>query len=100
MKKLKILNSRKATEDLENLSNVIMLKYNAPLTAVRYLNGLQNEIKKLEVLAEALPYYSRPQLLLYGSNTKRIVYKEMTIIFAIYGTIVFIHRVLPSNTIR
>jgi hypothetical protein len=99
MKKFVIFNSKDATDDLENLSNVIMYKYKAPLTAVRYLNGLQNEIKKLEILADSLPFYTRPQLRQYGFNTKRIIYKEITVIFSIYGTVVYIHRVIPSNTI-
>jgi len=33
-----------------------MYKYKAPLTAVRYLNGLQKVIKRLSVLADTLPY--------------------------------------------
>jgi len=66
----------------------LMYRYKAPLTAVRYLNGLQKEIERLSVLADTLPYYSRPQLQKYGQNTKRINYKKMAIIFAIYGPIV------------
>ena len=85
---------------MQNLSDVIMYKYKVPLTAVRYLNGLQKEIKRLSVSAEALPYYSRPQLLKYGQNTKRINHKEMAIIFAIYGSIVYIHRIIPANAVE
>jgi hypothetical protein len=47
-----------------------MYKYKAPLTAVRYLDGLQKEIKRLSGLADALPYNTRPPLLKYGQNTK------------------------------
>jgi len=99
MKKFKVVYSKDAVRDLEKLSDVIMYKYKAPLTAVRYLNGLQKEIKRLSVLADALPYYTRPQLLKYGQNTKRINYKKMAIIFAIYGPIVYIHRIIPANAI-
>src|SRR5674476_982093 len=99
MKKFGIVYSKDADNDLQNLSDVIMYKYKSPLTAVRYLNGLQKEIKRLSVLADALPYYTRPQLLKYGQNTKRINYKEMAIIFAIYGPIVYIHRIIPANSI-
>lgn len=99
MKKFDIVYSKDADNDLQKLSDVIMYKYKAPLTAVRYLNGLQKAIKRLSVIADALPYYSRPQLQKYGQNTKRINYKEMAIIFAIYGPIVYIHCIIPANTI-
>ena len=99
MKKFWIVYSKDADNDLQDLSEVIMYKFNAPLTAVRYLNGLQKEINRLSVLADAIPYYSRPQLLKYGQNAKLINYKEMAIIFAIYGHIVYIHRIIPANVI-
>jgi hypothetical protein len=69
------------------------------LTAVRYLDGLQKEIKRLTHIAEPLPYASRPALRKYGKNTKRINYKNMAIIFAIYDPFVYIHRIIPANTI-
>ena len=100
MRKFGIVYSRDAENDLHNLSDVIMYKYESPLTAVRYLNGLQKAIKRLSVSADALPYYTRPQLLKYGRNTKRINYKEVSIIFAIYGSIVYIHRIIPANTLE
>ena len=76
-----------------------MYKYKAPLTAIRYLKGLQKVIKRLSVIADTLPYYNPPQIQKYGRNTKRINYKEMAIIFAIYGPIVYIHCIIPANTI-
>jgi hypothetical protein len=62
MKKFKVVYSKEAVNDLQKLSDVIMYKYKAPLNAVRYLNGLQKEIKRLSVIADPLPYYTRPQL--------------------------------------
>jgi hypothetical protein len=99
MKKFDVVYSKDADNDLQKLSDLIMYKYKAPLTAVRYLNGLQREIKRLSVIADALPYYTSPQLRKYGLNTKRINYKEMAIIFAIYGPIVYIHCIIPANAI-
>lgn len=99
MKKFKIVYSKEAVSDLQKLSDVIMYKYKAPLTAVRYLDGLQKEIKRLSHTADPLPYSSRPALRKYGQNTKRINYKQMAIIFAIYGSIVYIHRIIPANAI-
>jgi hypothetical protein len=99
LKKFDVVYSKDADNDLQKLSDLIMYKYKAPITAVRYLNGLQRAIKRLSVIADALPYYTSPQLRKYGLNTKRINYKEMTIIFAIYGPIVYIHCIIPANTI-
>lgn len=47
MSKFYIVYYKDADKDLQNLSDVIMYKYKAPLTAVRYLNGLQKEIKTI-----------------------------------------------------
>ena len=97
--KFDIVYSKEADNDIQKLSDVIMHKYKAPLTAVRYLNGLQKKIKRLSVMADSLPYYTPLQLQRFGQNTKRINYKEMAIIFAIYGPIVYIHCIIPSNAI-
>jgi len=99
VKKFDIVYSKEADDDLQKLSEVIMNKYKAPLTAVRYLNGLQKKIRRLSIIADALPYYTYPQLQKYGQNTKLINYKEMAIIFAIYGPIVYIHCIIPANAI-
>ena len=99
MKKFEIVYSKDADNDLQKLSDVIMYKYKAPLNAVRYLSGLQKEIKRLSVIADVLPYYNPRQIRRYGQNTKRINYKEMAIIFAIYGSIVYIHCIIPANSI-
>ncbi len=50
-------------------------------------------------MADSLPYYTPIQLQRFGQNTKRINYKEMAIIFAIYGPIVYIHCIIPANAI-
>ncbi len=99
MKKFDIVYSKEADTNLQELSDVIMNKYKAPLTAVRYLNGLQKKIKRLSITADSLPYYTPSQLHIFGQNTKRINYKEMAIIFAIYGPIVYIHCIIPANSI-
>jgi hypothetical protein len=99
MKKFDVVYSKDADNDLQKLSDVIMYKYKAPLTSLRYLNGLQKKINRLTVIADALPYYTHPQIRKYGQNTKRINYKEMAIIFAIYGPIVYIHCIIPANAI-
>ena len=76
MRKFGIVYSKDAADDLQNLSDVKMYNYKSPLTAVRYLNGLQKEIKRLSVLADALPYYKRPQLQIYAQNTSVLTIKK------------------------
>ena len=75
MKKFNVVYSNEADINLQELSNVIMNKYKAPLTAVRYLNGLQKKIKRLSVIADSLPYYTPSQFHRFGQKTKRIMNK-------------------------
>lgn len=99
MKRFSIIYSNRAYVDLEKLSDVIQTNYNAPITSKRYIFGLRAEIKKLSIIAAALPYSTNPHLLKYGQNTKRLNYKEIAIIFAIYLPIVYIHRIIPANSV-
>jgi len=49
MKKFDVVYSKDADNDLQKLSDVIMYKYKAPLTAVRYLNGLQKKLNDYQL---------------------------------------------------
>ena len=99
MRKLIIQYSPDSDYDLDNLSDVIMYKYKAPLTAVRYLAGLRAEISQLSQNAEAMPFSNREFLAEFGPNTKRLNYKEMAVVFGIFKNTVYIHRVIPANTV-
>jgi len=91
--------SDEALEDIENLENVIIYKFKAPLTAVKYLTELRDEIKLLSHTADALPFYSQPNLIeKCGLYTKRINYKEVAVIFAIFDTTVYIHCINHQKT--
>ena len=101
MNKYHIELSDEALEDIENLEEVIIYKFKAPLTAVRYLAGLRAEIKLLSQIADALPFYTQPELKVkYGINTKRINYKEMAVIFTLFDNTVYIHCIKPSKNIK
>lgn len=53
MKSYHVVINEKAREVLKELSRVIREEYKSPLTAVRYLRNLSNEIKKLKKSAES-----------------------------------------------
>lgn len=99
MREFIIQYSPEADYDLDNLSDVIMYKYKAPLTAVRYLVELRAEISQLSQNAEAMPFSNREFLAEFGTNTKRLNYKEMAVIFGIFNNTVYIHRIVPANSV-
>ncbi|GAB6011751.1 hypothetical protein [Viscerimonas tarda] len=35
----------------------------------------------------------------YGHNVRRLNYKKMAIIYTVHSTTVYIHRIVPANTI-
>lgn len=99
MRKFNIDYSPQSREDLRNLAYTIIYKYKAPLTAKRYVVGLSTEIAQLSQNAEAMPFSNREFLLEFGTNTKRLNYKEMAVIFGIFKNTVYIHRIVPAKTI-
>jgi hypothetical protein len=99
MNRFNIEYSAQALIDIDNLFEVITNKYKAPETAFRYINGLIRIINSLRNSADIYSYYSGKSLEKYGHNLKRINYKRMAIIFEIYNNMVYIHRIIPANTI-
>jgi hypothetical protein len=99
MRKYFIEFSLQSRTDLLDLNNVIIYKYQSPSTAYKYMHGLSKEVKKLESMAETLPFQSRKSLAQYGQNVRRINYKKMAVIYTVHNDLVLIHRVIPSNTI-
>ncbi|MBR1878925.1 MAG: hypothetical protein IJ814_08005 [Paludibacteraceae bacterium] len=82
MKRFDIFLSTKARSDIASLRTTIIFQYRAPLTAKRYLAGLNTKIKSLEQGADNVPI----ELELanqYGMEIRRINYKEMAILYSI-----------------
>ena len=50
MARLEIVFSEQANTDIQNLTDAIMYEFKAPLTAFKYMQGLLNEIKRLNSL--------------------------------------------------
>jgi plasmid stabilization system protein ParE len=99
MNKYTVVISEQAQQDLRDLSNAISFEYKSPLTAVKYLRGIYDEMRKLRLIAGLLPVQKSAYFLQYGFNVKRLKYKKMTIIYTVIGDAVYIIRVIPSSTI-
>ena len=88
-----------ARADLVQLSYTIRERYKAPITAVRYLNGIDIAIKQLSRNPEIYSIQTRKSLQAYGPFPRRLNYKRMAIIYNLMGKVVYIRRVIPANTI-
>ena len=92
--------SEDAQNDLRNLSNVISYQYKAPLTSLKYLKSIYAEMGKLSHSADSFKIESNKSFQQYGSNPRRINYKEIAIIYNLINDVVYILRVIPANTIQ
>lgn len=99
MEKYHLEYSKNAEMDIDSLFNVIIYDYNAPITAFRYIEGLIDTINELSVTGALYSNYTAISITEYGQNLKRINYKKMAILYSIYKDIVYIHRIIPANTI-
>jgi len=99
MKEFHIEYSKVAEEDIENLFNVIVIDYNSPITAFRYIDGLIHAINELRITGDHYANCTSKSVEKYGQNLKRINYKKMAIFYSIYDDIVYIHRIVPSSII-
>ena len=99
MIKYAVVISEQARYDLNNLSEIIIYQYKAPVTAEKYLQGIYAEIAKLSHSAESYPVQTRKSLQQYGPYPRLINYKRMAIIYNAIGSTVIIRRIIPANTI-
>lgn len=88
-----------ANQDLITLANTIKYEYKAPYTAIAYLKGIYNEIKKLSHSAESYKIQNSPTLQKYNPLPRKITYKKMAIIYNVINNVVYIRRILPQNMI-
>lgn len=88
-----------AQSDLDRLYYTILLDFKAPFTAFKYLQVLKDVIRGLSKTAEIYKIETRRSLRKYGMNVRRVNYKKMTIIYTVHSNLVYIHRIIPQNTI-
>jgi plasmid stabilization system protein ParE len=91
--------SKKAREDILNLTNHISFIYKAPTTSVKYMNELFRKINGLFESAESYPLYNRKQFSKHGLYVRRINYKKMAIIYTVHENTVLIQRIIPGSVI-
>ncbi len=99
MNKYSVIISEEAQQDLRNLSEVISFQYKAPLTSLKYLKGIYAEMRNLSSSAKSYSIQTRQSLQQYEPYPRRVNYKKMAIIFNVINDVVYIRRVIPSNTI-
>ena len=98
MKRFEIFLSGKAQSDVDKLRFAIVFKFRAPLTAKRYLNGLNRKMRSLEIGADAIQVDEELSKQ-YGFDIRRTYYKEMTILYTIEDVNVYIVRIMPQSLI-
>jgi len=95
----KIFLSEQANKDLDDLEFVIKYEYKSPLTAFRYLQGLKDEIKKMELFAELYPIRYETFYQQFGMGIRRINHKKMAIIYSVHNDFVYIHRIMAASLV-
>ncbi len=97
--KVKIVYSDQSREDFRDLYRCIVYNYKAPMTAFKYMNGLNQTIRSLETFPYANAVRTNSSLQQYGKNVRRVNYKKMAIIYIVLDDIVSILRIIPGNMI-
>lgn len=98
MRQFEISVTSKALSDVDKLRFAIVFKYRAPLTAKRYLKGLNDTIQSLKIGADSIQIDTNLSVL-YGFDIRRVNYKEMAILYSIEDDIAYIHRIMPQSMI-
>ena len=76
MKQFEISLTSKALSDVDKLRFAIVFKYRAPLTAKRYLKGLNDTIQSLKIGADSIQINSELSGL-HGFDIRRINYNTL-----------------------
>ncbi|MDO5664029.1 MAG: type II toxin-antitoxin system RelE/ParE family toxin [Bacteroidia bacterium] len=89
-----------AEKDIEHLTNTILYRYKAPMTAFKYVQGLLTVINALKINAPVFLIQTNEKLCArYGDSVRRVNFKKMTVLYSIRDSTVFIHRIVPQSTI-
>lgn len=99
MKRYDIDISPIARQDINDLSDAIMYQYKSFNTAIKYIDGLFDEMKSLRFAAESLQPQTQPYYQRYGLFVYRVNYKKMAIIYTVHNRLVVIERVVPASLI-
>jgi len=98
MRKYEVKLTEEAKQDRKSLARFIKEEVHAPLTAKRYMLGLEEEIKKLESSAGSLAVDEELSRQI-GMEVKRTHYKNMAIIFSVEGEKAYVHHIIPQKMV-
>lgn len=98
MRKYELKLTEEAKQDRKSLARFIKEEVHAPLTAKRYMLGLEEEIKKLENSAGSLAVDEELSRQI-GMEVKRTHYKNMAIIFSVEGEKAYVHHIIPQKMV-
>ena len=98
MRKYDVKLTEEAKQDRKSLARFIKEEVQAPLTAKRYMFGLEEEIKKLENSADSLAVDEELSRQI-GIEVRRINYKNMAIIYSMEDDTVYIHHIIPQKMV-
>ncbi len=98
MRKYDVMLTEEAKQDRKSLARFIKEEVHAPLTAKRYMLGLEEEIKKLENSAGSLAVDEELSRQI-GMEVKRTHYKNMAIIFSVEEEKVYVHHIIPQKMV-
>ena len=98
MRKYDVMLTEEAKQDRKSLARFIKEEVHAPLTAKRYMFGLEEEIKKLENSAGSVAVDEELSRQI-GIEVKRTNYKNMAIIFSVEGEKAYVHHIIPQKMV-
>ncbi len=96
MKTYNVRLTLRAEKEKWDLHDYLFYSIKAPLTAKRYIDGLEKELRRLERLAGII----KTDINLsqrFGYELKRTNYKKIAIIYSIEDDIVYIHHIIPQS---
>lgn len=98
MRKYIVKLTEEAIQERKSLARFIKEEVHAPLTAKRYMLGLEEEIKKLENSAGSLAVDEELSRQL-GMEVRRANYKNMAIILSVEEETAYVHHIIPQKMV-
>lgn len=90
--------SIEAHDDIIRLNEYIAQVCKAPLTAKRYLMGLEQRVMWLQQNADLFPVVPELSFEL-GYPVRRLNYEKMAVLYSITDDAVYVHRIIPQSMI-
>lgn len=98
MRKYIVKFTEEAKQERKSLARFIKEEVHAPLTAKRYMLGLEKEIKKLENSAGSLAIDEELSRQL-GIEVRRTNYKNTAIIYSVEEETAYVHHIIPQKMV-